>query len=110
VRISLASQAVTTFPADHSGRLPQFGFRGLLSVHSRYGLHDRQVPLQNLLHQRLQPFCYLHDCSDCFRLERKLPDGIRTRWKTAPWHGALVFPPFSNADAFGVVTKDLEME
>ena len=27
--------------------------------------------------------------SDCFRLERQLPGGIRTRWDTAPFHGAL---------------------
>ena len=45
--------------------------------------------LQNFLHQRLQPFRYLHDCSSCYRPERKLPGGFRTRWKTAPWHGAL---------------------
>lgn len=35
------------------------------------------------LHRRLQPFRYLHDCSDCFRPERKGPGGIRTRWKSA---------------------------
>ena len=35
------------------------------------------------LHQRLQPFRYLHDCSDCFRPERKRPGGVRTRWKSA---------------------------
>jgi len=45
-------------------------------------------PLQNPLHQRLQPLRYLHVCSGCYRSERKLPGGIRTRWKTAPWHGA----------------------
>jgi hypothetical protein len=30
---------------------------------------------------------YLHDCSDCFRLER-LPGGIFTHWKAPPLHGA----------------------
>ena len=45
-------------------------------------------PLQNPLHQRLQPLRYLHGCSSCYRPERKLPGGIRTRWKTAPFHGA----------------------
>ena len=29
-----------------------------------------------------------HNCSDCYRLERKLPGGICTRWKTVPLHGA----------------------
>ena len=27
-------------------------------------------PIRDPLHRRLQPFCYLHDCSGCFRLER----------------------------------------
>ena len=30
--------------------------------------------------------------SDCFRLEQQLPGGIRTRWDTAPFHGARTFP------------------
>lgn len=40
------------------------------------------------LHRRLQPFRYLYNCSDCYRLERKLPGRICTRWKTVPLHGA----------------------
>ena len=44
------------------------------------------------LHRRLQLLRHLHNCSDCFRLERELPGGIRTHWRTAPFHGA----PFSN--------------
>ena len=46
-------------------------------------------PLKDPLHRRLQPIRYLHGCSDCYRPERKLPGGICTRRKTAPWHGAL---------------------
>jgi len=46
-------------------------------------------PICDLLHRRLQPFCYLHDCSGCFRLER-LPGGACTHWKAPPWHGAHV--------------------
>jgi len=45
-------------------------------------------PLKDPLHRRLQPLRHLHDCSDCYRLERQLPGGIRTRWTTAPLHGA----------------------
>src|SRR6202171_5453334 len=37
--------------------------------------------------RRLQPLRYLHDCSDCFRLER-LPGGACTHWKAPPLHGA----------------------
>jgi hypothetical protein len=46
--------------------------------------------LTDPLRQRLQPLRYLHDCSSCYRLERKLPGGVRTRWKTAPLHGAQI--------------------
>jgi hypothetical protein len=35
----------------------------------------------------IQPFCCLHDCSGCFRLER-LPGGACTHWKAPPCHGA----------------------
>src|SRR6202166_1985603 len=44
-------------------------------------------PKRDLLHRRLQPFCCLHDCSGCFRLER-LPGGTCTHWKAPPSHGA----------------------
>src|ERR1700724_472332 len=37
--------------------------------------------------RRRQPLRYLHDCSDCFRLER-LPGGVCTHWKAPPLHGA----------------------
>ena len=30
--------------------------------------------------------------SDCYRLERQLPGGFRTRWEKAPFHGALRYP------------------
>jgi hypothetical protein len=46
-------------------------------------------PIRDQLHRRLQPFCHLHDCSGCFRLER-LPGGACTHWKAPPWHGAHV--------------------
>ena len=79
---------MTAFPVFEPGRLPHYPFRGLLNVHSRYGLHESPSPLKDLLHRRLQRIRYLHRCSDCYRLERQLPGGIRTRWKTAPFHGA----------------------
>ncbi len=39
-------------------------------------------PIRDSLHQRLQPFRYLHSCSGCFRLER-LPGGAFTHWESA---------------------------
>jgi hypothetical protein len=70
-------------PKWRSGRPAHCPFRGLLSVHSRYGLHTRWTTQGDPLHRRLQPLRYLHDCSDCFRLERKLPGGALTHRKDA---------------------------
>ena len=36
-------------------------------------------PYKDPLHRRLQPIRYLHDCSSCYRSERKLPGGILHR-------------------------------
>src|SRR5271166_1173512 len=74
-------------PKPLSGRPAHRPFRGLLSVHSRYGLHTRWVTLRDPLRRRLQPLRYLHDYSDYFRLEH-LPGGILTHWKAPPFHGA----------------------
>ena len=63
-----------------SGRPAHQPFRGLLGVHSRYGLHTRAVTVFDTLTERLQPFRFLHGCSGCFRLER-LPGGSYTHWK-----------------------------
>lgn len=46
--VSLASPVTAAFPVISPGRLPHYPFRGLLSVHSRYGLHARQVPYRTL--------------------------------------------------------------
>jgi hypothetical protein len=43
VHISLSSPTMAAFPDFWAGRLPHCVFRGLLSVHSRYGLHICQV-------------------------------------------------------------------
>jgi hypothetical protein len=48
VHPSFASLAVAAFPEILAGRLPHHVFRGLLSVHSRYGLHTRQVTYMTL--------------------------------------------------------------
>jgi hypothetical protein len=32
-------------------------------------------PPRGPFHRRLQPYRYLYGCSDCYRLERKLPGG-----------------------------------
>src|ERR1035437_3664586 len=48
VHLSLSSFAISAFPEIMAGRLPHHVFRGLLSVHARYGLHTRQVTFMTL--------------------------------------------------------------
>ena len=48
MHISLSSPTMAAFPDFWAGRLPHCVFRGLLSVHSRYGLHTRQVTYMTL--------------------------------------------------------------
>ena len=76
-------QSCQPSPVREPGRPAHRHFRGLLGVHSRYGLHTRAVTVfRDTLIRRLQPFRLLHSCSGCFRLER-LPGGICTHWKSA---------------------------
>jgi hypothetical protein len=67
---SLVPFPLIGLPESTAGRHLHHGFRGLLSVHSRYGLHACRVACAILLHRRLQRLCYLHHCSDCYRVER----------------------------------------
>jgi hypothetical protein len=60
----------SAFPEIQAGRLLHHLLRGLLSVHSRYGLYARQVAQGDPLHRRLRRFRYLHRRSDCYRVER----------------------------------------
>ncbi len=60
------------FPILLPGRLPHYGFRGLLGVHACYGLPARGVAQGDPFHRRLRQYRYLHCRSDCYRLERPL--------------------------------------
>jgi len=66
----ITNPSTSAFPKFRMGRLLHYGFRGLLSVHSRYGLQTRRVALCDPLHRRLRRLCYLHRRSDCCRVER----------------------------------------
>ena len=88
-------------PKPLSGRPAHRPFRGLLSVHSRCGLHTRAVTKFVTVIRRLQTFRLLHACPGCFRLERS-PGGPCTHWKCAAlsrrtWipdlPGGLISPP-----------------
>src|SRR5580692_2291052 len=84
---SLRFLAIAAFPGLITGRLLRLHF-GACSAFTRVAACILAGSLNDPFHRRLQPFRYLHGCSDCYRLERKLPGGIRTRWKTVHWHGA----------------------
>jgi hypothetical protein len=88
VHSSLASPAIAAFPVLWPGRLPHQPFRGLHGV--RLPLRSACSPshLRDPLHRRLRPLRFLHDRSDCYRPERKLPGGTTSHWGTAPFHGA----------------------
>jgi hypothetical protein len=62
--------AAAAFPLPVQGRRPHGSFRGLLDVHSRYGLSARRVARATRLSRRLRRFRYLHRRSDSYRLER----------------------------------------
>ncbi len=77
-------QSYQPSPIGSSGRPARCPFRGLLSVYSRYGLHTRWIAYSVSLHRRLQPFRYLHDCSDCFRPDRFSRVGLSPTGKAPP--------------------------
>ena len=80
VRASLASRPMPAFPVLPAGRLPHHEFRGLLGVHSRCGPHSRRAALGGPLHRSASVDVVASiNRSDCYRLERQLPGGIRTR-------------------------------
>jgi hypothetical protein len=87
--VSLASPTISAFPVPKPGRLPHYLFRGLLGFHCTLQPAGSRGHLRDPFHRGLQSIRYLHDCSDCYRLERKLPGGSVSHWVIAPFHGAL---------------------
>ena len=51
VPMSVASPFHAAFPVSQAGRHPRFHFRGLLRLHSRYGLLDRSTAQGGLCHE-----------------------------------------------------------
>ena len=82
--------AAAAFPVIQSGRLPRCPFRGLLSVHSRYGLHARRIALR----RPSTPECFSHFVTSMTApiatgWSEQLPGGNRTHRRSTPLHGAL---------------------
>jgi hypothetical protein len=80
--------ATAAFPVSVAGRLPHDPFRGLLSVHSRYGLPARGIAKRSFPSRA--PAASL--TPPPLRLlpagATELPGGICTRWRSALFHGA----------------------
>ena len=71
------------------GRRPHWTFRGLLNVHTRYGLSARCIATAMHLSRRLRRFRYLHRRPDSYRLERpSCQVGIAPTEDPTPFHGA----------------------
>ena len=68
-RSTISSLAGTAVRQLQGGR-PHWTFRGLLNVHSRYGLSACCIAKATHLSRRLRRFRYLHRRSDSYRLER----------------------------------------
>ena len=84
----LISTAVSAFPSMAAGSACTMAFRGLLSVHSRYGLHTRTVTtfcdslaegFSHFVTSMTAPVTSGWSIS---------PGGILTHWKAPPLHGA----------------------
>src|ERR1035441_1170181 len=83
------SPSTAAFPVKQSGRLLQLFFRGLLSVHSCYGLHARRVakrPFPSKAPTALLPPLPLRLLPGG---ANQFPGGSCTRLSPAPFHGAL---------------------
>jgi hypothetical protein len=64
------SPAASAFPILMQGRRTHWTFRGLLDVHSRYGLPARCIAKATHVSRRLRRFRYLHRRSDSYRPEQ----------------------------------------
>jgi len=69
-RFARTLPSASAFPQFQAGRLLHCWFRGLLDLHSRYGLRARQVANATLYIRVLQQLRHLHCRSDGYRVER----------------------------------------
>jgi hypothetical protein len=78
--------AFPTIPGEVGLRITVFGVCSTFTA--RCGPRSRQATQGGPLHRRLRSLRYLHDHSDCYRLERQLPGGSIPHWESARFHGA----------------------
>jgi len=84
---------MSVFPVLKPGRLPHRYFRGLHSVHSRYGLFTRRVAYTTLFTEGSDDSITLVAASIATGRSNSCRAGLLSSWRTAPSHGALqTFP------------------
>ena len=76
--VVLLAQETAAFPEIQVGRLPHHPFRGLLSVHSRSGLHARQAAKAALYTEGFDSFVTSTAAPIATGWNDKLPGGSRT--------------------------------
>jgi len=84
-----AVPSVSAFPEIQAGRLLRHPFRGLLSVHSRYGLHARRVAIATLYTGGSDGFVTSTAAPIATGWCEQFPGETFTRCGPTPFHGAL---------------------
>jgi hypothetical protein len=87
-RVAPRKPVTAAFPVSVPGRLPHQVFRGLLGVHSRYGLPARGAAHSGPFHQRLRQFCYLHAALIATGWSDRCRVGLAPTEVRTPLHGA----------------------
>jgi hypothetical protein len=111
---SLTSPTVAAFPEIQIGSASALIIFGTCSAFTQVMACPLAESPCDPFHRRLQPLRYLHDCSDCYRLERQLPGGTNPAGRSVPLHGALnqqftLFPfAFAHAHLWRDTRKILE--
>jgi hypothetical protein len=89
------TQSYQSSPIAESGRPAHRPFRGLLSVHSRYGLHTRTVTVfRDSFTEGFNRFV-TSTVAPVASGWSILPGGTFTHWKAPPFHGAPTKRPFA---------------
>src|SRR6266496_1487879 len=88
--------SASAFPEIQAGRLLHHPFRGLLSVHSRYGLHARRVAIATLYTGGSGGFVTSTAAPIATGWSEQFPGETFTRCGPTPFHGALNNTEFLN--------------
>jgi hypothetical protein len=115
VRVSIASPRLRAFPVMLAGRRPHCSFRGLLGVHSRYGLPDRSAAQGDLCHEASAPAVARQSRSSASEPNRQLlgwslpPTGLMvvSRRTTQQEHPAALCHPARRSARLACDRRDL---